>query len=251
MISNDTLAFLSEPGRRYLLATSRSALATFQKRAARAAAGNACRTIPRSTSSCSSAADVHYLLARSKPRRAEGTRHPPPPTPRPGQGPEETASTASPSGRLKKRDKILEAVGRLKERYPKARPFVDHHASVTARRHCSYTWNVAKFKDGPGPRRRLPAAQQSGRLVGRRSFGKPTSSSRWSSAPSACSKASCCCGRSGITTAAAPRRTSSSACWPTPCGRRSTIWPSEPACMTLIHKPDRSAGQRRPQSRDR
>jgi hypothetical protein len=49
-------------------------------------------------------------------------------------------------GRLKKRDKILEAIGRLKERFPKAHPFVtlrvsDNPMSLT------YLWNVAKFKE--------------------------------------------------------------------------------------------------------
>ncbi len=48
-------------------------------------------------------------------------------------------------GRLKKRDKIVEAVGRLKERFPKARVFVSiavHDNPVSL----SYTWNVVKFR---------------------------------------------------------------------------------------------------------
>ena len=49
------------------------------------------------------------------------------------------------NGRLKKRDKILEAVGRLKERFPKARAFVtitvgDSPMSL------AYVWNVVKFR---------------------------------------------------------------------------------------------------------
>lgn len=49
-------------------------------------------------------------------------------------------------GRLKKRDKILEAVGRLKERFAKACPFVTITISdkpVSLR----YVWNIAKFRD--------------------------------------------------------------------------------------------------------
>ena len=49
-------------------------------------------------------------------------------------------------GRLKKRDKILEAVGRFKERFPKAHPFVAIHVGTT-HREFTYAWNVAKFKD--------------------------------------------------------------------------------------------------------
>jgi len=49
-------------------------------------------------------------------------------------------------GRLKKRDKILEAVGRFKERFPKAHPFVTIHVGAT-HQEFTYAWNVAKFKD--------------------------------------------------------------------------------------------------------
>ena len=49
-------------------------------------------------------------------------------------------------GRLKKRDKILEAIGRLKGRYPKAHPFVDIQVSDKPVS-LSYTWHVAKFKE--------------------------------------------------------------------------------------------------------
>ena len=55
------------------------------------------------------------------------------------------ATSAFGQGRLKQRDKIVEAIGRLKGRYPKAHPFVDIHigdkpVSLT------YTWRVAKFR---------------------------------------------------------------------------------------------------------
>src|SRR5205085_9373188 len=112
------------------------------------------------------------------------------------------------SGRLKKRDKIVEAVGRLKERFPKARGFV----TVTVREgrgSLSYVWNVAKFRaalarDGAY----LLRSNQAGWSA--QEFWKRTSNSRWSNAPSVSSRASYCYGRSGTITAAAPRRTSAS-----------------------------------------
>ena len=49
-------------------------------------------------------------------------------------------------GRLKKRDKILEAIGRLKGRYPKAHSFVDIQVSDKPVS-LTYSWRVAKFKE--------------------------------------------------------------------------------------------------------
>jgi hypothetical protein len=49
------------------------------------------------------------------------------------------------SGRLKKRDKIVERVGRLKERFPKARPFVTISVSDSPCR-LQWTWDIPEFK---------------------------------------------------------------------------------------------------------
>ncbi len=95
MISKETLAFLGKSGRRYLLATKRSALASFQKEL---------RT-----------RDLKKLQSRVA------------------------------KGRLKKRDKIAEAIGKLKERYPKARGFVEITISDSPQS-LTYTWKVVKFK---------------------------------------------------------------------------------------------------------
>src|SRR5208282_2632138 len=89
--------------------------------------------------------DVHYLLARSKPRRAKerAMRR------RQRRGLAKALKKLYlrvSKGRLKKRDKILEAVGRLKERFPKAHPFVTIRVGAT-HREFTYCWNVAKFKD--------------------------------------------------------------------------------------------------------
>jgi hypothetical protein len=87
--------------------------------------------------------DVHYLLARSKPRRHKERAM------RRRQRRGLAAALKKlhcrvSAGRLKKRDKILEAVGRLKARFPKAHRFVS--TRVGPRGEFSYVWNVAKFK---------------------------------------------------------------------------------------------------------
>ena len=86
---------------------------------------------------------------------------------------------------LKNRDKILEAIGRLKGRYPKGTPFVNvtvdnQPTSLTIE------WNVVKVQGGLSGGRRLSAAKQSRRLDGGTNSGKPTSNSTVVNAPSAC-----------------------------------------------------------------
>jgi hypothetical protein len=142
MIDEDALAFLSAEGRRYLLSTRRHALQEFQDELTspgwQRLAANADVEVKLRMRG-----DVHYLLARSKPRRhkerAMRRRQ------RRGLAAalkklERRVST----GRLKKRDKILEAIGRLKARFPKAHRFVS--TRVGPRGKFSYLWNVAKFK---------------------------------------------------------------------------------------------------------
>ena len=87
---------------------------------------------------------MHYLLARSRPRRSKerAIRR------RQRRGLAQALQklqTRVGAGRLKKRDKILEAVGRLKERFPKARAFVTIAVSVRPVS-VSYVWDVAKFR---------------------------------------------------------------------------------------------------------
>ena len=144
MISKESLKFLRQPGRFYVLATRRGQLAAFQ----RELQSRGWRRFPENP-------DVElkllrrgresYLLARSRPRRqkerairrrqrrglARGLRRL-----------EQLITT----GRLKSRDKILERVGRLKGRYPKARPFVTITVSKGRRARLRWSWDVAKFK---------------------------------------------------------------------------------------------------------
>ena len=142
MISKETLAFLGKSGRRYLLATKRSALASFQKEL---------RTpgwerLPDREVEVKllKRRRVHYLLARSEPRRhkerAIRRRQ------RRGLARDlKKLQSRVAKGRLKKRDKIAEAIGKLKERYPKARGFVDIKLSDNPTS-LTYTWKLAKFK---------------------------------------------------------------------------------------------------------
>jgi transposase len=154
MISEDSLAFLSEPGRRYLLATRRQAMAPFQTELC--SPGWQCLPEnPEVEVKLLKRDDVHYLLARSKPRRHKerAMRR------RQRRGLARALKKLHArvaQGRLKKRDKILLALGRLKERFPKACPFVTISVSNPTVRNAAssdipvsltYVWNVAKFKD--------------------------------------------------------------------------------------------------------
>jgi hypothetical protein len=144
MIDQASLAFLSEPGRRYLLSTHRHALNQFPSELA-SPGWQRLPNNPEVEVKLLQRDGVHYLLARSQPRRAKerAIRR----RQRRGlaQALQKLAARLSAS-RLKQRDKILEAVGRLKERYPKAHPFVTITVGAT-HRDFTYAWNVAKFKD--------------------------------------------------------------------------------------------------------
>jgi transposase len=142
MISKETLAFLGKSGRRYLLATKRSALVEFQKELR----SPGWQRLPDREVDVKllKRRRVHYLLARSEPRRqkerAMRRRQ------RRGlAGDLKKLHSRVAKGRLKKRDKIAEAIGKLKERYPKARGFVEITISDDGKS-LTYKWKVAKFK---------------------------------------------------------------------------------------------------------
>jgi transposase len=144
MISDDALEFLSAPGRRYLLNTRRPALTPFQEEL-RQPGWQRLPNNPEVEVKLLQRDQVYYLLARSKPRRAKerAMRR------KQRRGLAKALSKLAArvaKGRLKNRDKIVEAVGRLKERFPKARTFVT--VTVTVKPvSLSYVWNVAKFRD--------------------------------------------------------------------------------------------------------
>jgi transposase len=144
MISEDTLRFLGRSGRRYLLATRRGELASF---AEHLRAGGWQR-LPNNADvevKLLKRRRVHYLLARSRPRRQKerAIRR------RQRRGLAralEKLKKRIGDGRLKSRDKILESVGRLKGRFPKARPFVTITVTKTKPAQLSWSWLREKFR---------------------------------------------------------------------------------------------------------
>ena len=144
LISKATLRFLGQGQRRYLLATRRGELARFQAELGRAG-WQRLPDNPEVEVKQLRRGRVHYLLARSKPRRQKerAIRR------RQRRGLARAlrklhAQIAA--GRLKQRDKILERLGRLKARYPKACPFVTITVAARGSAPLSWSWKVEKFK---------------------------------------------------------------------------------------------------------
>jgi transposase len=145
MISEDTLAFLSEPDRRYVMATRRHELTDFQEDLNKAGwqslpdhSGVAVKALERQ--------GVYYLLARSNDRkkkeRAIRRRQR-----RPLAAAIRRLQARIAKGRLKNRDKMSEAIGRLKGRFPKAAPFVNLTLRSEEPTSLQVEWKVDKFKD--------------------------------------------------------------------------------------------------------
>jgi transposase len=144
MISQATLRFLGRGHRRYLLATRRGELARFQTHLGRAG-WQRLPDNPEVEVKQLRRGRVHYLLARSKPRRQKerAMRR------RQRRGLARAlrqlhAQIAA--GRLKQRDKIVERIGRLKARYPKACPFVAITVATRGLAPLRWSWKVEKFK---------------------------------------------------------------------------------------------------------
>jgi transposase len=144
MISDESLKFLSEPGRRYLLATRRGELAEFQAKLGK----EGWKRLPKNPQvevKLFKRNNVHYLLARSRPRRKKerAIRR----RQRRGLARDlKKLCDLIDKGKLKKRDKILERVGRLKGRFPKARPFLRANVTATKRPRLEWSWDRAKYK---------------------------------------------------------------------------------------------------------
>jgi hypothetical protein len=143
MISEETLRFLSQPGRRHLLATRRGELASFQEELC---PGGWTRLDdnPDVQVKLLKRKRVHYLLAQSRPRRRKerAIRR------RQRRGLARALKRLEQriaDGRLKSRDKLLERVGRLKGRFPKACPFVTITVPKAGPARLSWSWNRAQF----------------------------------------------------------------------------------------------------------
>jgi transposase len=144
MISDESLKFLGESNRRYLLATKRGELAGFQADLARTG-WNPLPKNPQVEVKLFERESVQYLLARSRPRRRKerAIRR----RQRRGLATDlKKLSALVDAGKLKKRDKILERVGRLKERYPKARGFVQINVTATKQPRLEWTWDQVKYR---------------------------------------------------------------------------------------------------------
>jgi transposase len=144
MVSKESVRFLSRPGRRYVLATRRSDLKHFAKQL-QAGGWQRLAEHPAVQVKQVKRRRVFYLLARSTPRRKKerAIRR------RQRRGLKRALLKLQgtiAAGRLKKRDTILERLGRLKERYPKAVPFVSFTVSAAPRPQLQWTWNIAKFR---------------------------------------------------------------------------------------------------------
>jgi transposase len=145
MISAATLRFLKRSGRQYLLALRRSVLTKFAAQLQTLSGWQCLAEHEDVEVKLVRRGRQHYLLARSKPRRqkerairrrqrrglAEGLR-------------KLQAQVAQ--RKLRDRDKILERVGRLQERYPKARLFVTVTVAKKGKPALTCTWNVPRFR---------------------------------------------------------------------------------------------------------
>ena len=144
MISAQTLAFLRKSERKYVLATRRSELTRFDKQlsqgkwqALEAHAEIVVQQIKRGK--------VTYLLARSRPRRQKERAIRRRQRRALARALRQLQQTIA-QGRLKSRDKILERIGRLKGKYPKATPFVTLTVSKRGRVTLDVCWDKNKFR---------------------------------------------------------------------------------------------------------
>jgi transposase len=144
MISKDTLKLLNQSGRRYLLATRRGELNSFVEEL-RSGGWNRLEGNPDVEVKLLKRNKVHYLLARSRPRRQKerAIRR------RQRRGLAKALQKLHQridGGRLKKRDKILECVGTIKGRFPKARIFVTITVAKGNQPQLSWRWDLAKYR---------------------------------------------------------------------------------------------------------
>jgi transposase len=144
MIRDESLKFLGESNRRYLLATRRGEMAGFHDDLGRTGWTQLPKN-PQVEVKLLEREAVQYLLARSRPRRrkerAMRRRQ------RRGLAQDlKKLRALIDGGRLKSRDKILERIGRLKERYPKARGFVEISVTTAKSPRLEWSWDRAKFQ---------------------------------------------------------------------------------------------------------
>jgi transposase len=144
MVSNQSLKFLGESGRRYLLATRRGELAAFQAELGKPGWKHLPNN-PQVEVKLFEREEVHYLLARSRPRRKKERAIRRRQRRRLARDLKKLGDLIN-AGKLKKRDKILKRVGRLHERFPKARSLVKINVTTTKQPRIEWSWDRAKYK---------------------------------------------------------------------------------------------------------
>jgi hypothetical protein len=144
MISKANLAFLSRDGRRYLIALKRGALAKFAKDLTRpgwqALPDN--DEVEVKSLRCGRST---YLLARSVPRRRKERAIRRRQLLKLHRGLLKLQRRIT-AGRLKQRDKILEAIGRLKGACPKATPLVQLDTLPPRPTTLTWSWKIRRIK---------------------------------------------------------------------------------------------------------
>jgi hypothetical protein len=144
MIRDESLKFLGESNRRYLLATKRDEFSGFQDNL-RTTGWSKLRKNSQVEVRLFEREAIHYLLAQSRPRRRQER----PIRRRQCRGLASDLrklSTLVDAGKLKKRDKILQRIGQLKERYPKVHGFVQINVKSAKQPRLERTWDRAKYK---------------------------------------------------------------------------------------------------------
>lgn len=145
MVSKETLRFLKRSGRQYLVGLRRSALTKFARELQNRKGWQRLAEHEEVEVKSVRRGRQYYLLARSRARRkkerairrrqrrglAEGLRK---------------LQARIAQGKLKNRDKIWQRVGRLQERYPKARGFVAVAVSKKGKATLTWTWDVPRFR---------------------------------------------------------------------------------------------------------
>jgi transposase len=144
MISKKNLAFLSRPQRRYLIALRRTALAKFQRELV-SEGWQQLEDNDEVQVKALRRGRITYLLARSLPRRRKERAMRRRQLLHLHAGLKKLQRRIA-MGRLKNRDKMLEALGRLKGQCPKARPLLDLAALPQKPTTLTWHWKVAKIK---------------------------------------------------------------------------------------------------------
>ena len=145
MISVETLRFLKRSGRQYLLALRRNALAKFARQLRIRSGWQRLAEHEEVAVKLIRQGSQYYLLARSRPRqqkeRAIRRRQ------RRGlvEGLRKLQARVA-KGALKNRDKIWQCVGRLYERYPKARTFLTVAVAKKGKPALTWTWDVQRYR---------------------------------------------------------------------------------------------------------